>query len=753
MIPVIYDEANPFATAEDEMPEDPFSDLDLSDLELLSDEEILIATRQIRLDLTKKLFTDGTSHGTLNSVGFTFPSVPSLLTALTMNGTDLKTNPVVYGPSTNPFVLDYNAVTEVLVVNDMGQPTAFHLHGHAFQVIDIKSTPYLPNNVTIPDAAIRRDTIEVPANGYAILRFENTNPGVWLFHSTVEWQRIAGVMATFIEAPTQLSNITLDSQYNATCAAQNIKMAGNAAGNPGTDLSGYQWGTGLAPIGMTPAFWRAVMGCVVAAVVMLGSVVLFHVQDQVAVDALEGTLVGKVVFGGVGKKLNQNTFHLRTPHQQHIQTMNNTLRFPEYLLSEILPSIIYDRKALTETRLVSRSRLFHSTPIIFGKISLTLDDMDAYLNLINFWSQFQDPSEHDDKKRLNMESTLIKACLLFDSPLWRSDDDPRENYRFQPQLYNNDIVHLALRTYEIPKSIALADPIFFLNLKSFRLSGFLADFERYAAKVVGKMINISHLTLHILGCISYHRVKQIPNFLRNLGSSTPADDFLSFSSPSPVPNTTTTNTTTSVTASSTSSFNSGNSNSGGGVDSKRSSLLSFGSFGQSQSTNEKNNTTTATTKTSTFSTSRWSLTSSSSPSSRSNSNGNINVNTATIEPSTPTVVASPRTTTFGSLTRNNSRSVKDESKASDSPSSGNNTPTTNYRMALPQIPMPASPSVSKANVNMSSPATPTTTTTAGKSVGRSSPPLSVLSNGTSKPVASGIGIHGGSAAAAAAVAS
>ncbi|KAJ3312867.1 hypothetical protein HDU76_002790, partial [Blyttiomyces sp. JEL0837] len=66
--------------------------------------------------------------------------------------------------------------------------------------------------------------------------------------------------------------------------------------------------------------------------------------------------------------------------------METIFRFPEFLLSDILTHIYYDRQTLSQARLVCRSWLMESTPILFGKISMTFEDMEGYLNLVKITS-------------------------------------------------------------------------------------------------------------------------------------------------------------------------------------------------------------------------------------------------------------------------------------------------------------------------------------------------------------------------------
>ena len=77
-----------------------------------------------------------------------------------------------------------------------------------------------------------RDTIIVEPLGHVVLRFEATNPGVWLFHCHVDWHLEQGLAAVFIEAPSILQQReTLNENLIQNCKSGSIPVSGNAAGN------------------------------------------------------------------------------------------------------------------------------------------------------------------------------------------------------------------------------------------------------------------------------------------------------------------------------------------------------------------------------------------------------------------------------------------------------------------------------------------------------------------------------------------
>ncbi|MCJ1393552.1 hypothetical protein MMC18_006427 [Xylographa bjoerkii] len=189
------------------------------------------------------------NRAVMNNSTYISPLVPSLYTALSAG--PLAANPLIYGRHTNPSVLPYNAVVEIRLNNLDDGAHPFHLHGHALQVV-ARSAPHVlpddiaaaaltaPNATAVPPAAyaptravpMRRDTIQVPALGFVVLRFRATNPGVWLFHCHIEWHVEAGLSATMVEAPEVLqAQQRIPPEGFETCVSDGVPTRGNAVGN------------------------------------------------------------------------------------------------------------------------------------------------------------------------------------------------------------------------------------------------------------------------------------------------------------------------------------------------------------------------------------------------------------------------------------------------------------------------------------------------------------------------------------------
>ncbi|KAI6691174.1 hypothetical protein NL676_028002 [Syzygium grande] len=102
-------------------------------------------------------------------------------------------------------VLKYNSTVELVFqgTNLMagGTDHPMHLHGYSFYVVgwglgnyDIKKDPLTYNLVDPP----LQNTIAVPKNGWAAIRFRADNPGVWFMHCHIERHLTWGMDTAFI---------------------------------------------------------------------------------------------------------------------------------------------------------------------------------------------------------------------------------------------------------------------------------------------------------------------------------------------------------------------------------------------------------------------------------------------------------------------------------------------------------------------------------------------------------------------------
>ncbi|KAJ7342643.1 laccase 17 [Mycena albidolilacea] len=134
--------------------------------------------------------TAGSGTWEINGVVYTPPDLPTLLKI--MNGATTASD---FNVSEHTFILTQNEVVELRIHgSNHGITHPFHLHGHAFDVVQSASGPV--NYVNPP----RRDVIGVDSGG-VIIRFRADNPGPWFLHCHIDWHLEAGLAVVFAESP------------------------------------------------------------------------------------------------------------------------------------------------------------------------------------------------------------------------------------------------------------------------------------------------------------------------------------------------------------------------------------------------------------------------------------------------------------------------------------------------------------------------------------------------------------------------
>ncbi|XP_020571715.1 laccase-3-like [Phalaenopsis equestris] len=159
----------------------------------------------------------------INNVSFVLPSAVSILQAheLGVNGvfnTDFPSSPPIQFdytgnvsralwqpvPATKVYKLKYGAVVE-LVLQGTSIVTAenhpIHLHGYDFYILAEgfgnfnRATDTAKFNLVNPPL---RNTVGVPVNGWAVVRFVADNPGVWLLHCHLDVHITWGLAMAFL---------------------------------------------------------------------------------------------------------------------------------------------------------------------------------------------------------------------------------------------------------------------------------------------------------------------------------------------------------------------------------------------------------------------------------------------------------------------------------------------------------------------------------------------------------------------------
>ncbi|KAF8940365.1 Cupredoxin [Dissophora ornata] len=281
---LVYNTASPLAPSEDSQ----WDEFDDALLVPVVAEATSTADQLITLTAAFSVLDDYVNHATFNDITYVMPKVPTLYTALSTG--NLSTNAEVYGKYAHPLVVSHNNWIEIIISNDDAGHHPFHLHGHVFQIVGRGEGVYDPTvpytgyfNTTNP---ARRDTVLVPSEQNVAIRFQATNPGVWLFHCHIEWHLQAGLATTFIEAPEVMSNVlTVAQTHFDQCKTLGIPYTGNAAGNEGLDLTGANLGANPLPGTFTGKGIVALVFTIIAALMGLGTVVWYAREDDALIAA------------------------------------------------------------------------------------------------------------------------------------------------------------------------------------------------------------------------------------------------------------------------------------------------------------------------------------------------------------------------------------------------------------------------------------------------------------------------------------
>ncbi|KAJ2159290.1 ferroxidase fet3 [Coemansia sp. RSA 552] len=210
----------------------PTGFLDELAIESLEDKPAFVPDHSLYFNATSGFGPDGSTFESFNQKSFVNPLVPAIFSALTTG--DMAINPITYGPQTNAHVLKFGEVVEMLLWSPTNLPHPLHLHGHTFQIIEKgftnDTTGELRRFVPAQNSPLMRDTIFVPQEEYAVVRFKADNPGVWNFHCHFDWHMGMGLNMVFVEAPELMQkSLVVPDSVTEQCRLQGISTQGNAA--------------------------------------------------------------------------------------------------------------------------------------------------------------------------------------------------------------------------------------------------------------------------------------------------------------------------------------------------------------------------------------------------------------------------------------------------------------------------------------------------------------------------------------------
>lgn len=275
---------------------------------------------EITISAIFETFDNGEPRASFNETTYQMPRTPTLFTQMSM-GQDAD-NERVYGVMTNAFVLKYQDMVQITIINTDDGFHPFHLHGHEFQVVgkydewnaDDASKNPTPNDTDVNP--MRRDTVAVPPNGASIIRFRADNPGTWLLHCHVEWHMNQGLAITLVTSPDEAQKrYSIPQVMKDHCTKQGISPEGNIVGQfSTTDFKGEPEGPWRQKLGWQPKGIWAMTGCVLTVVLGWATVVWYahgnlneeDIEEEIhRKEELKAAKGGK--YGAVKKLIGRNS--------------------------------------------------------------------------------------------------------------------------------------------------------------------------------------------------------------------------------------------------------------------------------------------------------------------------------------------------------------------------------------------------------------------------------------------------------------
>lgn len=248
--------------------------------------------QQVVIDVKMDNLGDGVNYAFFNNITYVAPKVPILGSA--MSAGDLATNSYIYG-NTNAFVLNKDETIDIVLNNQDDGTHPFHLHGHVFQLIergpefDDPTAFDYDNHTDYPEVPMKRDTIFVRGNSYAVMRFKADNPGVWFFHCHIEWHLEQGLAIVLIEAPEEMQKDPrqqFTENHKQVCLKVGVNLTGNAAGNSENymDLTGMNVQQKPLPAGFTARGIVALVFSAIAGVLGMIAITIYGLADVKDID-------------------------------------------------------------------------------------------------------------------------------------------------------------------------------------------------------------------------------------------------------------------------------------------------------------------------------------------------------------------------------------------------------------------------------------------------------------------------------------
>lgn len=175
--------------------------------------------------LSRGYFNDSSYHGNVS-----YPALNAVAsTSLSVSTPPFGLNTDIFDPKD---ALTYQTtgirVIDILIQNHDVGSHPFHLHGHTFFVLATGAAHMMHPPSDLYDGIdlsnpLRRDTVNVDAMGWTLIRFVADNPGVWAFHCHIGWHSEAGLMMQFVSRADDVAKWKLPREMKRLCAAKGIE--------------------------------------------------------------------------------------------------------------------------------------------------------------------------------------------------------------------------------------------------------------------------------------------------------------------------------------------------------------------------------------------------------------------------------------------------------------------------------------------------------------------------------------------------
>ncbi|PSR87224.1 multicopper oxidase-domain-containing protein [Coniella lustricola] len=110
-----------------------------------------------------------------------------------------------------------NSSVRMIVENNTPAAHPMHLHGFNMYVLAEGTGTWDGTTIVNPTNPQRRDVQQVRGNGYIVLQFDSTNPGVWPFHCHISWHASAGLFMQFLVEPEEVKKFSIPMKVANTC--------------------------------------------------------------------------------------------------------------------------------------------------------------------------------------------------------------------------------------------------------------------------------------------------------------------------------------------------------------------------------------------------------------------------------------------------------------------------------------------------------------------------------------------------------